>query len=273
MSSLEIVSCHYAEDLKWLESSPHPVHVIGKEGGRTGDLNASKFASVEVIPNFAMEASSYLRYIIKNYDNLPDRIAFIHGHENSPHQRIPIFDAIESYGHLPFVDLNRFLNTYMIILPNSTPYHMWRVLMSPHFGDVPWVINFRGMAQFVIKREVVLTRPLDFYQLLYKKSFWMYDSEWSGSRRNPDTSKWLGFFFEWVWHLIFGIESPIAETARPNVFLDDSNKELIFVGENSWEWNKGDYLDIFLDSDLLIYKTQWDFMRAIERCGRSQKTL
>lgn len=81
---LEIVSCHYKEELLWLEDSPYPVNVVGKEGGDTPLLETSKFKSVNVIPNFGLEASSYLWFIIERYDSLPERVAFMCHRQGNP---------------------------------------------------------------------------------------------------------------------------------------------------------------------------------------------
>lgn len=255
---MEIVTCHFKEDLSWLHDSPYPVHVVGKEGGDPIP-DREKFASVEIIPNFAREASSYLWYIIKNYENLPERIAFIHGHENSPHQRIPIFDSIEKYGHHhSFVDLNRFMNEYMILIPKSPFCLVWDEIMKSYFGPIPKVINFRGMAQFVIHKDSVLYRPKWLYEKLYERSF-------STSANNQSLFNWIGYFFEVFWHVIFGLESPLEDKPRINI-LESDRTIYLEVGSNSnstKDFVPDDYIDVFMDSELKIYKGPWEFIKKL----------
>ena len=255
---LEIVSCHYKEELRWLEDSPYPVNVVGKEGGDTTLLETSKFKSVNVIPNFGLEASSYLWFIIKRYDSLPERVAFIHGHENSPHQRIPIFQSIQEYGFIShFVDLNRFMNEYMILVPKSPFHAIWNSLMSPYFGDMPKVINFRGMAQFAIHRDAILFRPKWLYE-------WFHEAS-SGISKNPNLKNWLGYFFECFWHIIFGSNSPLEDKPRINL-IQSGNFNILDTGRIIPDCSKDfteDYIDVFIDSNLKVYQGPWEFMQSI----------
>lgn len=238
MAGLEIVSCHYKEDLRWLENSPYPVHVIGKEGGGTAELNRSSFASIEVVPNFGHESSSYLRYMFREYENLPDRAAFIHGHETAHHQRIPILEGIEKFGHLPFVDLNRTINVHMITRPESDLRYgfMWDEIIGPETGTrMPLYVNFRLGGQFVVSRELIRSRPRDFYARAYSRTMEMCSE-------NPGLSKYLAMFFETFWHLIFGAESPIEDKSRPNFFAVE-DKLLLDTSMVPEE-----YVDMFIDS-------------------------
>lgn len=253
---MEIVTSHLREDLRWLESSPYPVNVVGKEGGDTILLDPSKFKSVETIPNFALEASSYLWYIIKNYDGLPERISFVHGHESSIHQRIPIFKSIEKYGlHSHFVDLNRHMNAYLIMKPESHFCLLWDELMRPCFGAMPKVVNFRGMAQFAIHRDVVRHRPKWLYEKLLEVSFEI--------SRTKGMSEMLGYFFESFWHVIFGLDSPLDD--RPRTNLRDRGGQLFWIREGRFEAEDEDYLDLFMDSSFKVYDGPWEFMRALAK--------
>lgn len=267
MPEMEIVTCHYKEDLRWLESSPYPVNVVGKEGGDTVLLDPSKFKSVEIIPNFGLEASSYLWYIIENYGNLPERMAFIHGHENSPHQRIPIFESIEKYGlHSSFVDLNRCMNEYMILVPKSPFCILWERIMQADFGPVPKIINFRGMAQFSIHRECIRYRPKWMYEKLLNIMLEISKISESDYERHF-LPKWIGYFFEAFWHVIFGLDSPIEDKPRINIQSDsstiylDTGRVLVDCSGDVL----GDYINVFMDSTLKVYKGPWEFMQALAK--------
>lgn len=253
---MEIVSCHFKEDLGWLERSPYPVHVVGKEGGDTHALDRGKFASVQVVPNFANETGSYLWYIANNYDNLPERMAFIHGHETSGHQRMPVFDAIRNYGNLPFADLNRFMNFYCLFLHDSTYQYrkLWGFLLEPFLGPCPKVVNFRGMAQFSVCRDVVKSRPKEFWEFLYDRTRDLCDSR-------PRTYV-MGCFYEAVWHLIFGVDSPLEDESRTNLAQLDGDLVCGRIGD--------DYMDIYMDSNLKVYGP-WGFIKKLSEISDESK--
>lgn len=246
---MEIISCHFKENLGWLEGSPYPVHIVGKEGGDTHRY-VGKFSSVNIMPNFAKEAGSYLWHIANNYENLPERMSFIHGHETSGHQKVPIFEAIEEYKEEPFVDLNRFMNFYCLILPDSVyPFRkLWEVLLEPFLGDCPTVINFRGMAQFSVSRDLILSRPKSFWLHLYEKTKLLCQDD--------STSFVVACFYEAFWHIILGGESPLADESRPNLVAENGTLILKFHKKPSG------YVDVFVDSNGEVYGP-WAFMKKI----------
>lgn len=240
---IEIVSSYFNEDLKWLENSPYPTHIVGKKELAT----KSNFASFNLIPNFAKEAGSYLWFIVNNYDNLPNKMAFIHGHEISSHQKIPIFEAIETYKEFPFVDLNRFANIYLFIKPNSCYHQLWNHLLKHFFGEVPKVVNYRGMAQFLVRKEVILSKPKEFWKFLYDETL----------KIDNNNSETVASFYESFWHIIFGLESPIEDISRPN-FFPSEEKVCLFVDESDVK----EYADMYVDSDCKLYGP-WEFIKAI----------
>jgi hypothetical protein len=106
--SLTIVTSHWKEDLTWLTRSKFPVVLIDKVGSDQSPLVAQ-----HVVPNLGRECTSYLKYIIENYDNLPEAVAFIHGHETSKHQNHdrPLLEVIEGanwkkYGFIPINNMH-----------------------------------------------------------------------------------------------------------------------------------------------------------------------
>lgn len=222
---MEIVSSHFNEDLQWLENSPYPVHIVAKQG--CVPVKKEKFSSVDIIPNFANETGSYLWYILNNYDNLPEKIVFIHGHEHAFHQRIPVFQSIELYKEFDFVDINRHTNYYVWIVPDSEYHLLWDRLLSPFFGQVPKVINFRGHAQFIVSKELILNKSKEFWKFLYEQTFQL-------CQNNEELSKKIAIFYENIWHIIFGKESPMFN----------------------------DYFDMFADSNFKSY-TLWQFIKEI----------
>lgn len=215
------------------------MHVVAKEGG--GEFDKSKFASVETIPNFGMEASSYLRFIVKNYDSLPESMAFIHGHEKAQHQRPGIMDRVGEFQKSKFADLNRTVNVHMITRPaGGLGYeNIWDPLLKD-LGKMPLYVNFRLGAQFVVSADAVRSRPKKFYEDLYDKMM-RFCSEKTSSNKHA------AMFMEAFWHLIFGVESPLDDRGRPNFFSSEEG-ELLIAGNIS-----DDYCDLFVDMHLGVY--------------------
>lgn len=81
---LTIVSSHFNEDLSWLvDQKDFDYRIYTKNVEKCKGLDKTK---VFECVNKGLEASSYISYIIDNYENLPDYVAFIHGHSHSYHQ-------------------------------------------------------------------------------------------------------------------------------------------------------------------------------------------
>jgi hypothetical protein len=84
MSAIHVVIAHYNEDLSWTKFLKYSYTVISKRG-----------YSPETPPNKGNEASSYLQYIIENYDNLSEYTIFVHGHRNDWHHKMNIDEKKE----------------------------------------------------------------------------------------------------------------------------------------------------------------------------------
>ncbi len=68
-SSFQIVVARYNEDISWL--NPVQQHCIVYNKGKPLNISNEKF-----LPNVGRESETYLRYIIDNYDNLPEVVVF-----------------------------------------------------------------------------------------------------------------------------------------------------------------------------------------------------
>ena len=74
--NVTVVVAHYNENIDWLKNIKYNVTVISKIG-----------IPSETGKNRGNEASSYLEYIIQNYNNLSDYTIFIHGHQSDWHHK------------------------------------------------------------------------------------------------------------------------------------------------------------------------------------------
>jgi len=193
--SLTIVTAHWKEDLTWLLKSKFPVVLIDKEGA-----DPSPFVPQHVIPNVGLDAAAYCKYIFENYDNLPDHVAFIHGHETRYHQQHdrPLLEVIEGvnrekYGFVPinnahcaggFADSTEKLRLASLYAALCIP------APKPLPGD-PMI--FENGAQFVVSKERIRRNP----KMLYEG--WLHVM-----LTNPEISNEISIILEHFWHVIFG---------------------------------------------------------------------
>lgn len=191
MKSSIIVS-HYKEDLTWLESLDKlkfDINVYSKTD--------KKYNYIE--KNLGNEATSYLKYIIENYDNLYDHNFFVHGHNKSDHQDI---------SHVEFFE-------YVAIPPK---YNFFNISRRDHYNEnfglgsrtrdqfnrlekhwpfkkdvsIDVTLSSYGYAEFYVHKELILGRAKDFYIEMYD---WLMTTD-------IDVF-WSSRYFEYTWHKIF----------------------------------------------------------------------
>lgn len=190
--TLTIVTSHWKEDLEWLKKCTHDVVVIDKEGSAP-----CCFVPHATIPNVCGETLVYLKYIIDYWDNLPDVVAFIHGHEFSYHQKHPIhiLDLIDRLDVKRYISLN---GTWRMIPIHSKPdepdvkiQKFWH-LIEPIAGPCPYTNGIAcANSQFMVRREHIRRNPLELYKTWYNKVIENKTIE-------------IQIFFEYTWHVIFG---------------------------------------------------------------------
>jgi hypothetical protein len=193
--AVTIVTSHWKEDLNWLKCE-FPIVLIDKE-----DADPTCFEPAYTIPNKGHEASAYLKFIIEFYDDLPDHVAFIHGHEKSHHQRhpLPILDLIRraNISKYDYINLNDWYNNFIFL--NEPKYDTyvedwWDIYMFPEFKKPPRGFPFNNMpmaAQFIVSKKVIRANPIQFYIKCYDLLLQLNVPKHA-------------VFFEMVWHVIFG---------------------------------------------------------------------
>lgn len=179
---LEICTCHYNEDLEWLENCGYPINIVHKEGGTL--IESPTFT----IPNVGCEVSAYLKFIIERYDTLPDHVAFLHGHETSYHQ----------LGDRSMLDMIRTANTekYNFIELNNC----WRCCsLFNHFKQFKEKLQSLEIflssdkfitccgAQFIVSRSCIQRHTKEYYENLFKNIITQDEA----------------VMMEHIWHFIF----------------------------------------------------------------------
>lgn len=150
--TLVVVVNHYQHDTSWINRLHHPAVVYNKNPNDVDkyDLN---------LPNVGFDTIVYFRYIIDNYENLPDYMCFL--------QDDPFFHCM---------DVIQIVNNFGFdrdFVPMSTSYylggHDWK--MSEDYAERVGLEYQRPLkmitsCQVIISKEKVLQRPKSFYELL-----------------------------------------------------------------------------------------------------------
>jgi predicted O-methyltransferase YrrM len=163
--SVSILSCHYKEDLSWINFVKYPVSVYSKT-----------LTNKNYIPfNKVQETPGYLKFIIDNYNNLPEYTIFVHGHLNSEHQANKnIVDIINNLSfNEDIVNLNRpdwlgsiqhgddfWDKKYSWISEN------WKDMVGDYL-ELPLKMTFYSCCQFAVNKKCILRHPLEFWQKLF----------------------------------------------------------------------------------------------------------
>lgn len=202
---LTVVVAKCKENIDWIYDIQHPVIVYDK----------SMKPEPQFIPrpNIGREAETLLYYIITHYHNLPDAVIFLQGDpRGQPNQLLYSFtEAIDIINQETGKDFKFFLakkNTAN--LPTywaRTSFLLHKIL----FYESNYT-EFAGGAQYVIPRQNILHRPLDFYITLHMLIVKFANKSFAGD--TDDLSKGVdAWTLEVLWNDIFNPALPLKNTA------------------------------------------------------------
>lgn len=186
---IKILIAHYNEDLIWTKNLKYNYTIISKNG-----------IKYEIIPNKGNEASSYLQYIIENYNNLANYTFFIHGHRNSWHHKENIDKKINNiiikHDYYNLNDQN-ITTTYELSQRENNEYKIIIELIPILENIINKKIDFekikyRSCAQFYVSKKNILLNEINIYKKLYE--FIMSTNI---------SSYFISRLFEYTWHFIF----------------------------------------------------------------------
>lgn len=191
-----IIIARYKEDTSWISKFDKikMIYVYEKENSSNEPYNIPK--------NKGSEASAYLRYIIDNYNNLPNHLVLLHCHEFSWHHDNSIIDVIESnigqeieYKNINNPKICRDLGNYQDWLNGEVGY-FYQNLIKPAVGQYNIYDNFTdqqpGCAQFIIHKDRIQNHTLEFYKDIYD---WILNIDINFYNH--------GFYLEWTWELFW----------------------------------------------------------------------
>lgn len=184
-----VVIAHYKENVDWVKNLKYKYKIISRQG-----------IQYETPPNRGNEASSYLEYIIENYDNLDDVTVFVHAHRSDWHHVENIDEKInrmafdKNYYNFNTNDNNNSLTTL-----TGFPSELAKTkALIPSLESVlnikinPDKIIYRNSAQFYVKKDVIRKYSKEVYYRLY---IWLMVC--------PESTYWTSRVFEYIWHIIF----------------------------------------------------------------------
>lgn len=181
---MHVVIAHYNEDLSWVTNLRYPFTILSRNG-----------LPKNTAPNKANEASVFLEYILKYYNELDEYTVFIHAHRTSWHHEAPIDETINNLVCLfPYCNLNDFTPS-LIRKCSSTLRQMQEEYprIEPILGPIDYnQFSFRLGAQFYVHRNAIRSRSWETYKALY-------DVIMNGEGKSFED----GLLFERVWHFIF----------------------------------------------------------------------
>lgn len=165
-SDMEVVVARYKEDIEWTKTLPYKVTVYTKDDC--------------LLPNIGREAHTYLYHIITRWDSLADYTAFVQGY---PFDHAP--GLVEDLARAP-TDF-RHLGPHLSCDRDGWPHHggLGVGKIADSVGLVQTEFPFSAGAQFVVSRERIRSRPLEFYHVLMSvlvprlnETPWVYERLW-----------------------------------------------------------------------------------------------
>jgi hypothetical protein len=191
-----IIIARYKENTEWVSklNKFKNVFVYEKEKPDKDPYNIPK--------NKGGEASAYIKFIIDNYNNLPNHLVLLHCHEFSWHHEGSIVDMLDKYinTEIEYKNINNpnrcdNMGNYQDWVNGDVGYY-YQNLIKPAVGEYTLYDNFTdkqpGCAQFIIYKDRILNHSLNFYKDIYD---WILNVNINFYNH--------GFYLEWTWELFW----------------------------------------------------------------------
>lgn len=147
-----VVIAKYREDMAWVKELPCEYKIYDKD---------------KDIPNVGREAETYLRYIIENYDNLPDHVVFLQGHpfDHLMERNINFLNrCIRSANNSDVtIPLNYVVQERVNVYTRTR--ESFKALFDSPLSDT---VSICSGAQFIVPKSCILNRKKEFYEVIMK---------------------------------------------------------------------------------------------------------
>jgi hypothetical protein len=196
MTTINCVVSRYKKDVSWVYNMKY----INKFCIYEKEMQSSEY---NIPVNKGNESSVYLKYIIDNYNNLPDYTYFIHDDEYAWHHSGSVvnkfYEAVRKNKLYYNVNDRCILGSivsnewYNDILQWYNDY-IEKYIPMESIPNKDWTLNHRGSAQFFVHKSLITNLPLSFYEDLYN---WVITTDMDNAKS--------GRFLEWTWHVFWDI--------------------------------------------------------------------
>lgn len=179
MKKLIVVICHFKENLEWLKDLKHPYVIYNKN-----PENKHKF---EInMPNEGFDSAAYIKYIIDNYENLPDYVCF--SQDNPFYHCKDFLEKVNGFDfQSQFLPLGiTYIRDVESILKTTTAY------ADKHGIKYKFPIMFTSGNQYIISKDLILKNSLEFYKEILSTIF--------PGQRITETNYTLEYLFPTIFH-------------------------------------------------------------------------
>ncbi len=148
-----IVIAKYKEDISWVKDLKYPYIIYDKS---------------KDIPNVGRESETYLRFILENYNNLPDYTVFLQG-KPFDHLTISSVEFINQQIELSKDIINTTVPLNNILNEQHNKYTRTKESYNTLFNNnLPAKFSFPPGAQFIVPKQCILCRPYKYYEEITK---------------------------------------------------------------------------------------------------------
>jgi hypothetical protein len=197
----KVVISRYNEPLDWV-SSIECDYIIYNKGERIENADIPEGKVINV-PNEGREAETFLRYIISNYNNLPDSLVFVQG---NPFDHFPETLKIINSDHADdIIGMGPQISCDGNGVPSypGLPLRAIQKIIMPDLDTN--VFNFTAGAQMLVTKSYILSKPLLWWESVFStyNAYWFSNIE-SGYGHKPGV--FIAHAFERLWEYIFKYE-------------------------------------------------------------------
>lgn len=206
-----VVYAGHKEETQFLKALKEVPYIVYQDKNATAWLKTPQGAGDE--------ARAYLKFIVDNYDRLPDRMVFAHLHQFSWHHVVDGVGRIKAlrwrgapqFANLRASDVNQWQsNLWPTELQycfdkdatdNSVAFQMlWKDAVAVHINGTadalpPRTISAPCCGEFTVTSQRVRARPLELYEDMLA---------WTTSENGEMENFYRGRAYEYMWHIVFG---------------------------------------------------------------------
>jgi hypothetical protein len=209
----KVLIAHFNKDISWVNEIDRLINfeIYSTSHSEIDNIDKDKIYFIDI--NKGMDANMYLKFILNNYDNLPDKILFVHHHFSDWSQdfSLPFIINNLKWDSFDYVNVGKrecYQDLYKINNGNYRYIKDWFkdiwYLFDEYLKFPDDCLYYYAGTQFMVSKELILQYPKEFYQKLYN---WLLDTNWEDYKS--------GRIFEYLWHYII-TKNPIDKEISNN---------------------------------------------------------